>query len=1053
MKHPREAWADGAMNFSAPFVARPVATTLLTLGLALAGVLAYFQLPVAPLPQVEFPTISVQANLPGASPETMAATVATPLERALGTIAGVNEMTSYSSLGSTRVTLQFDLNRDINGAARDVQAAINASRALLPTGMPSNPSYRKVNPADAPILILALTSQNLSRGQLYDVASTLLAQRLSQVEGVGQVTIGGGALPAVRIEIDPTKLASQGIALEDVRTAVAATNVNRPKGQVDDAQRSWQIGANDQANRADDYTPLVLRYRDGRAVRLGDVAQVTDSVQDVRNYGVSNGEPAILLLLNKQPEANVIETVARVRALMPVLQAGIPAAVDMQVVSDRTLTIRASLGEIQKSLAISVGLVIVVVGLFLRRLRSALIPSVAVPVSLAGAFAGMYLLGYSLNNLSLMALTIATGFVVDDAIVVLENITRHLERGATPLQAALTGSREIGFTVVSISLSLIAVFIPILLMGGVLGRLFHEFAVVLSLAILISLWVSLTATPMMCAALLQPHQPAAPKAPPVNPAGWQRIWARRPRAGRLYRSSLAWALRHQPVMWLILLAAIGLNVYLYKTIPKGFFPQQDTGRIFGSIRADQSTSFQAMQKRLDAFIAIVRADPAVESVTGFTGGGRRNSAQMFLTLKPRDQRDVSADQVVARLRPKLAKQAGASLFLVPGQDLRIGARVSSAQYEYTLKADDLEELRFWEPRIRQALSRLPQLEDVNTDYEDRGLQTSLVIDRDALARLGLSMRMIDATLNNAYGQRQVGVIYHPLNQYRVVMELAPQHLQGPESLLQMQFINAAGQAVPFGAFARLEMTHTALSVSHEGGVPSDTFSFSLAPGVSLSQATEAMDKALGELKIPVSVRGSFSGTVNAYQRSLETQPLLILAALVTLYLVLGVLYESLLHPITILSTLPSAGVGALLALMLFDTEFSIIAMIGVILLIGIVKKNAILMIDFALERQRRGWSAAQSIYQACQLRVRPIWMTTLAAMLGALPLALSRGDGAELRWPLGLSVLGGLLLSQLLTLYTTPVVFVGLERLRQRVLGPRRWSLSPPPLPTPWSPT
>ena len=1046
MTRVRDAWADGAPHFSAPFVARPVATTLITLGLALAGVLAYFQLPVAPLPQVEFPTISVQANLPGASPETMAATVATPLERALGSIAGVNEITSYSSLGSTRVSLQFDLSRDINGAARDVQAAINASRALLPTGMPSNPSYRKVNPADAPILILALTSKNLSRGQLYDVASTLLSQRLSQVDGVGQVTIGGGALPAVRIEIDPAKLASQGLALEDVRMAVAATNANRPKGQVEDAQRSWQIGANDQASRADDYTPLVLRYRDGRAVRLGDVAQVSDSVQDVRNYGVANGEPAILILLNKQPDANVIETVARVRALMPVLQAAIPAAVDMQVVSDRTLTIRASLAEIQKALAISVGLVIVVVGLFLRRLRSALIPSVAVPVSLAGTFAGMYLLGYSLNNLSLMALTIATGFVVDDAIVVLENITRHLERGATPKEAALSGSREIGFTVVSISLSLIAVFIPILLMGGVLGRLFHEFAVVLSLAILISLWVSLTTTPMMCAALLQAHVPVRPATPVVAMQGasrWRRWWARRPKAGRLYRTSLAWALRHQPVMWLILFAAIGLNVYLYQSIPKGFFPQQDTGRIFGSIRADQSTSFQAMQKRLDEFIAIVRADPAVESVTGFTGGGRRNSAQMFLSLKPRDQRDVSADQVVARLRPKLAKQAGASLFLVPGQDLRIGARVSSAQYEYTLKTDDLEDLRLWEPRIRMALSRLPELEDVNTDYEDRGLQTTLVIDRDALARLGLNMRMIDATLNNAYGQRQVGVIYHPLNQYRVVMELAPQHLQGPESLQQMQFINASGQAVPLSAFARLEMTHTALSVSHEGGVPSDTISFSLVPGVSLSQATEAMDKALGELKIPVSVRGSFSGTVNAYQRSLDTQPLLILAALVTLYLVLGVLYESLLHPITILSTLPSAGVGALLALMLFDTEFSIIAMIGVILLIGIVKKNAILMIDFALVRQRQGWSAAQSIYQACQLRVRPIWMTTLAAMLGALPLALGRGDGAELRWPLGLSVLGGLLLSQLLTLYTTPVVFVGLERLRQRVIGPRLWSGSP----------
>ena len=1012
------------MNVSAAFIARPVATTLLTLAVALAGLLAYFQLPVAPLPQVEFPTISVQASLPGASPETMAATVATPLERALGAIAGVTEMTSFSSQGNTRVTLQFELDRDINGAASDVQAAINAARPLLPTGMPSNPTYRKVNPADAPIMILALTSDTMTRGQMYDVASTVLAQRLAQVDGVGQVTLGGGALPAVRIELDPERLTAQGLSLEMVRAAVVAHNTNRPKGVVEDGDRAWQIEANDQARTAADYVPLILRYREGRAVRLGDVADVVDSVQDLRNYGSADGKPAILLILNKQPGANVIEAVQRVRALLPRLQSTIPDALQMEVVSDRTPSLKASILEIQRALALSVALVVLVVGVFLRRLRAAVIPSVAVPVSLAGAFGVMYLMGYSLNNLSLMALTIATGFVVDDAIVVLENVTRHLERGASPWEAALAGSREIGFTVISISLSLIAVFIPILLMGGVLGRLFQEFAIVLSAAILISLVVSLTTTPMMCAGLLRPEPP--------------RSGRRRVRWSLWYRRSLAWSLRHGPVLWLILLAVIALNVTLYRSIPKGFFPQQDTGRIFGAIRADQSSSFQAMQQRLDTFMKIVRDDPAVANVTGFTGGGQRNAAQMFVSLKPRAERDASADQVVARLRGKLAREPGARLFLVPGQDIRIGARQSSAQYEYTLKADELRELREWEPQIRRALSRLPQLEDINTDYEDRGLQTTLVIDRDALARLNLTMRDVDTALQNAYSQRQVGVIYNPLNQYRVVLELAPPHLQRDDSLSRMQFINSQGQSVPLSAFARIELTNTALAVSHEGGVPSDTFSFSLAPGVSLSEATQAVRDVMAELKTPVSIRGSFSGTANAFQKSLDTQPLLILTALITLYLVLGVLYESLLHPLTILSTLPSAGVGALLALIVSGTEFSIIALIGVILLIGIVKKNAILMIDFAITRERMGFTPTQAIYRACLLRVRPILMTTLAAMLGALPLALGSGDGAELRRPLGLSVLGGLVLSQLLTLYTTPVVYVTLERMRSRWLRGRR---------------
>ena len=1030
------------MNISAPFIARPVATTLITIGIALAGMLGYHFLPIAPLPQVDFPTISVSASLPGASPDTMAATVATPLERALGSIAGVNEITSRSSLGSSNVTLQFDLSRDIDGAARDVQAAINAARTLLPTGMPSNPTYRKVNPADAPIMILALTSQTLTRGQMYDTASTVLAQRLAQVDGVGQVNVGGGALPAVRVELNPDKLAANSIALDTVRQAIGNTNANRPKGAVEDGGRYWQIGANDQARSASDYAPVVLSYRDGAALRLRDVADVVDSVQDVRNYGASNGQPAVLLFIQKEPGANIIETVAHVRELLPRLQASIPPAIELKVISDRTPTIRASLVEVQRAMAIAVGLVILVVLLFLRSWRATLLPAVAVPVSLAGTFGVMYLCGYSLDNLSAMALTVATGFVVDDAIVVLENITRYIEQGLKPVDAALRGAREIGFTVISISLSLVAVFIPILLMGGVVGRLFREFAVVLSAAILVSMVVSLTTTPMMASRVLKPRKEAEPPAASARRKGWFARAAGRFNRGlaRGYRRSLMWTLRHQPVALLSLVAVVAVNVWLYGAIPKTFFPQQDTGVLIGGVQADQGSSFEMMRKRVDRFMEIILSDPAVQNVNGNTGGGQRNSANFYITLKPLKERKVSADQVVNRLRDRMSHEPGANLFLVPVQDIRIGGRQANAQYQYTLQADDLEVLRTWEPRVRNALSQLPELTDVNTDQQDKGVQTSLVIDRDAAARLGVTVSTIDTTLNNAFGQRQVGVIYNPLNQYRVVMELAPEYLQGPETLRKLYVTSSSGAQVPLSAFSRFETTNTPLSVNHQSGTPASTISFNLPEGVSLSQATDAINSAMAALGVPVSMRGTFAGTANAFQDALKTQPVLIGAAIIAIYLVLGMLYESLVHPVTILSTLPSAGVGALLALMMFSTEFSIIALIGVILLIGIVKKNAIMMIDFAIARQRTTahLTAGAAIFRAAKLRLRPILMTTFAAIFGAVPLALGSGDGAELRQPLGIAIVGGLVLSQLLTLYTTPVVFVTMERLRQRVMSRRK---------------
>ncbi|QOZ83931.1 MULTISPECIES: multidrug efflux RND transporter permease subunit [Chromobacterium] len=1016
---------------SAPFIRRPVATTLLTLAILLAGLLAFKLLPVSPLPQVDFPTISVSARLPGASPETMAATVATPLERALGRIAGVTEMTSSSSLGSTRVTLQFELDRDIDGAARDVQAAINAARALLPTGMPSNPTYRKVNPADAPIMIIALTSDSLSRGQMYDAADTILGQKLAQVEGIGDVNVGGGAQPAVRVELNPRQLNHYGIGMETVRAAIAGTNANRPKGFLENDERHWQVQANDQATKASDYLPLIVSYKDGAAVRIADVAEVKDSVVDLRNAGLLGQQPAVMLMLFRQPGANIIETIDRVKALLPQLQASIPAAIKMQVVMDRSPTIRASLREVERSLLISVALVILVVFLFLRNGRATAIPAITVPVSLVGAFAVMYLAGFSLNNLSLMALTIATGFVVDDTIVVLENIARHIEDGMKPMQAALRGAREVGFTVLSMSVSLIAVFLPILLMGGVIGRLFREFAVTLSVAILVSLLVSLTTTPMLCARWLKPRE--------ERPPGRLFQWSERVFDAMLdgYRRSLDWALRHGPLMMLILAATIGLNVYLYLAVPKGFFPQQDTGRLNGMIRADQNISFQAMQQKLQRFITVVSRDPAVDTVLGFTGGGQRNSANMFVSLKPLSQRKESSDQVIARLRKTLAREPGAQLFLQAVQDIRIGGRASNAQYQYTLQGDDLTQLREWTPKVQQALMKLPMLADVNTDQEVKGLQTTLVFERDAMARLGLTQAQVDAALNDAFGQRQVSTIYNALNQYRVVMEVAPQYWQGPDGLDSIFLQTPGGQPTPLSAVARWAPGNTALSVNHQSQFAAATVSFNLPPGAALSDATDAINQALAGVGLPSSIHGSFQGSAKTFQASLDSQPLLILAALIAVYIVLGMLYESVVHPVTILSTLPSAGVGALLAIIATGGEFNVIALIGVLLLIGIVKKNAIMMIDFALSAEREeGQTPEQAIRQACLLRFRPIMMTTLAALFGALPLALGRGDGAELRTPLGISIVGGLLLSQLLTLYTTPVVYLYLDRFR---LWCRRW--------------
>ena len=1023
------------MNFFAFFISRPVATLLLTLAIVLCGILGFRLLPVAPLPQVDFPVIIVSASLPGASPETMASSVATPLERSLSRIAGVSEMTSSSSLGSTRIILQFNFDRDINGAARDVQGAINAAQSLLPTGMSSRPTYRKINPSDAPIMILTLTSDTLSQGALYDVASTQLAQALSQIEGVGDVDVGGSSLPAVRVSLNPMALFNQGVSLDAVRTAISSANIRRPLGALEDNHQRFQVESNDELKKAADYQPLIIRYQNGAAVRLSDVAEVVDDVEDLRNAGMADAKPAILLMVRKTQQANIIATVDRVREKLPILQQLLPASVKLQIAQDRSPTIRASLQEVEKALVISVALVILVVFLFLRSGRATLIPAVAVPVSLIGTFAAMYLCGFSLNNLSLMALTIATGFVVDDAIVVLENITRHLEASMKPMQAALIGVREVGFTVFSMSLSLIAVFLPLLLMGGLPGRLFQEFAITLSVAIVISLAVSLTLTPMMCGWLLKSrpaHAPQSPKGAARLLAGVQVGYAR----------SLRWALNHSRFIGMVFLGTIALTVWLYISIPKTFFPEQDTGRLMGNIRADQSISFPAMREKLQNFMKIIREDPAVDNVTGFTGGSRVNSGMMFISLKPLSERSETSQQVIDRLRVKLAKEPGASLFLMPVQDIRIGGRQANASYQYTLLSDDLNSLREWEPKIRTALAALPTLADVNSDQQDKGSEMALTYDRDALARLGVDVVEVNNLLNNAFGQRQVSTIYQPLNQYKVVMTVDSRYAEDVSALDKMFIINKDGAPIPLSYFAKWQPANAPLSVNHQGLSASTTISFNLPTGVSLSEASADIDRTMTALSVPSSVQGSYSGTAQVFQESQNSQVILILAAIVTVYIVLGILYESYVHPLTILSTLPSAGVGALLALELFQAPFSLIALIGIMLLIGIVKKNAIMMVDFAITAQRAdNLSPKEAIFQACLLRFRPIMMTTLAALFGALPLVLSHGDGAELRQPLGITLVGGLVMSQLLTLYTTPVVYLFFDNLRSRFTSSKKPNL------------
>ena len=1081
------------MNLSEPFIRRPVATTLLTIGLLLAGLIAYVRLPVAPLPQVDFPVILVQAQMAGASPETMATTVAAPLERRLGSIADVNEMTSTSSQGVVRIVLMFGLSRDIDGAARDVQAAINAARADLPTSLRTNPTYRKFNPADSPILILGLTSDTLTPGQLYDSAATVVQQRMSQIEGVGNVDVGGSSLPAVRVELDPTALFHYGIGLEGIRAGLASANANSPKGDIVAGARRYQLYANDQGRQASDYRDIVVAYRNGAAVRLSDVGAVVDSVEDKRNLGLVDGKPGVILFIYKEPGSNVVETVERVRAAIPQVAAALPGDINLSISGDRSATIRASLATTEETLLIAIVLVVFVTFVFLRSWRATLIPAVAVPISIVGTFAAMWMLGYSLNILSLMALIIATGFVVDDAIVVLENIQRHVEMGKPRVEAALVGAREVGFTVVSMSLSLIAVFLPILLMGGIVGRLFEEFAVTLSMSILVSLVLSLTTTPMMCALLLKPEAEAHAGRRPNVVLRW--LEGGFDATLRAYERSLSFALYHRRLTLLSVFAAIGLTVYGYVIVPKGFFPDQDTGQLMGGIQADQRISFQAMKQKLEQAAAIVQADPAVASIVGFTGGRGTNSANVFVGLKPLGERDP-IETVMARLRPKLAQVPGARLFLFPRQDLRMGGRQSFAQYQYTLQGDTAAELYAAAPKVLQALQKRTDLfADVTSDQQEGGLESRLVIDRATAFRYGITPDMIDNTLYDAFGQRQVSTIYNPLNQYHVVMEIAPRYLQNPEVLKTIYVSTRGGRArgsattnavagtvtseasaadsiatdtaasiaadsarnaasnaiaggkggasssapvsssketmVPLSAFARFETGSAPVQVSHQGLFVATTISFNLVPGKSLSDATPVIEQTMADLQLPQTIHGEFAGAAKSYQDSASRQPLLILAALLAVYAVLGILYESYIHPITILSTLPSAGIGAIVALLSTGTEFTIIALIAVFLLIGIVKKNAILMIDFALDAERqRGLAPGEAIHEACLLRFRPIMMTTLAALLGAAPLIIAGGEGAELRRPLGIAIVGGLIVSQILTLYTTPVVYLYLDRLR-----------------------
>ena len=1013
------------MSLSSPFIRKPVATSLLTAGLALAGIIAFRYLPVAPLPQVEFPTIQVSAALPGASPETMASSVATPLERQFGKIASVSEMTSTSGLGSTSITLQFDLNRNIDAAGRDVQAAINAARSQLPAALPGNPTYRKVNPADSPILILALTSDSIEVSKMYDAADSILSQKLAQIQGVGQVQVGGGAKPAVRVEYNPNALNSFGIGSDQLRTTLGNANAISPTGSISGSGASTEVTTTDQLHKAAEYQKLIVSYHDGASVRVGDVATVEDSVEDRRNAGISDGKAAVLIILFKQPASNMIDTVDRIKKMLPVLDASISPAIKVTVVMDRTTTIRASISDVEFTLMVSIALVIMVVFIFLKNLWATLIPSVAVPLSLLGTFGFMYLLGYSLDNLSLMALTISTGFVVDDAIVVIENITRYLEKGVPPIQAALRGAKEIGFTVLSMSLSLVAVFIPILMMGGIVGRLFREFAVTLSLAIAVSLAVSLTTTPMMCAMFLRSDH------------GKRHGWLYRLSEGAFdyilheYSVTLRWVLKHPAPMILATLATIVLSVSLYIKVPKTFFPQQDTGRIMGAIQGAQDISFDAMEKKLTAFLAIVNADPAVADVTGFTGGSATNSARSFISLKPLNERKISVDAVINRLRGKLAVVPGATLFLQASQDVRVGGHMTNSQYQFMMRADNLNDLNDWSQKLLAKMRHIPQIQDVNTDQQVRGLQSVLVIDRDTASRLGVSPYQIDNALYDSFGQRQVSTMYSPLNQYHVVMEVAPQFQQNPDALKEIYVRSAAGVPVPLSTFTHYEQDYTTLAVNHQGQFPAITLSFNLSLGASLSEAVTAIEDTEREIGMPTSIVGSFAGTAQAFQDSLSTQPILILAALVTVYIVLGMLYESYIHPITILSTLPSAGVGALLALLVMKVDLSLVALIGIILLIGIVKKNAIMMIDFALaaERNERK-NSRDAIYEACQLRFRPIMMTTVAALFGGLPLAIGGGAGSELRRPLGITIVGGLLVSQALTLYTTPVIYLYLDRFR-----------------------